>query len=99
FVPARCYAGMARRPLRGELCSFFFAWTDSFCAGLDHFFGARVLDGFHAPSVPPSPGSGLVFSVRGERLNVTHVRQRGVLSQTELERFREELMRNLTGAA
>ncbi|MEN8181447.1 MAG: hypothetical protein ABFS46_02810, partial [Myxococcota bacterium] len=38
FVPARFYAGMARRPLRGELCSFFFAWTDSFCAGLDHFF-------------------------------------------------------------
>ncbi len=97
-APARFYARMTRRPLRGELCSFFFGWTAAFCEGLERFFGAPVLDGFHAPSVPPSPGSGLVFSVFGPRLQVTHVRQRGVISDAELARFRAALVRDLTGA-
>ena len=41
-APARFYAHMTRRPLRGELCSFFFGWTASFCDGLERFFGAPV---------------------------------------------------------
>jgi hypothetical protein len=99
LAPAGLYARMTRRPLRGELCSFFFGWTAEFCEGLARFFGAEVLDGFHAPSVPPSPGSGLVFSRFGDRLNVTHVRQQGVLSADERETFRAALVRDLTGAA
>ena len=94
-APARLYARMTRRALRGELCSFFFGYTAAFCEGLGSFFGAELLDGFHAPSVPPSPGSGLVFSLFGERLNVSHVRQRGVLSEAELALFRETLVRDL----
>jgi hypothetical protein len=89
---------MARRSLRGELCSFFFAYTEQFCLGLDRFFDAPVENGFHAPAVPPSPGSGLVLSLRGDRLNCTHVRQRGVLDETELALLREQLARDLTGA-
>jgi hypothetical protein len=99
LAPAGLYARMTRRPLRGELCSFFFGWTAEFCDGLERFFGAEVLDGFHAPSVPPSPGSGLVFSRFGARLNVTHVRQQGVLSESERELFRSALVRDLTGSA
>jgi hypothetical protein len=99
LAPARLYARMTRRPLRGELCSFFFGYTAEFCAGLERFFGAPVVDGFHAPSVPPSPGSGLVFSLFGPRLKVTHVRQRGVLSDDERALFRAALVRDLTGAA
>jgi hypothetical protein len=98
LAPARLYARMTRRPLRGELCSFFFGWTAAFCEGLERFFGAPILDGFHAPSVPPSPGSGLVFSLFGPRLNVTHVRQRDVLTDEELALFRAALVRDLTGA-
>jgi len=97
FAPARLYARMARRPMRGELCSFFFAYTDRFCHDLERFFGAEVEDGFHAPSVPASPGSGLVFSLRGDRLNCTHVWQREVLDATERARFREQLERDLAG--
>jgi hypothetical protein len=97
-APAWLYARMTRRALRGELCSFFFGWTASFCDGLERFFGAEVLDGFHAPSVPPSPGSGVVFSLCGAHLNVTHVRQRDVLSEAERELFRAALVRDLTGA-
>lgn len=99
YAPARLYARMARRPLGGELCSFFFAYTDAFCAGLEHFFGAPVENGFHAPSVPVSPGSSLVFSLRDGRLNCTHVRQRDVLSGEELEHFRRALTGDLLGVA
>jgi hypothetical protein len=98
LAPAALYARMTRRSLGGELCSFFFGYTAAFCEGLDSFFGARLLDGFHAPSVPPSPGSALVFSLFGPRLNVTHVRQQGVLSDAEREIFRAALVRDLTGA-
>jgi hypothetical protein len=98
-APARLYAWMTRRALAGELCSFFFGYTAEFCDGLGEFFGARLLDGFHAPAVPPSPGSGLVFSLCGGRLNVTHVRQQGVLSEDERARFRAALVRDLTSAA
>jgi len=97
FAPAPLYARMARRPLGGELCSFFFAYTDEFCPGLEHFFGAPLEAGCHVPSVPPSPGSGLVLSLHAGRLTTTHVHQRGVFAEDELARFREQLERDLAG--
>jgi hypothetical protein len=97
FAPRRLYAHMARRSLRGELCSFFFAFTDAFLPGLDRFFGAEIRNGFHVPPVPPSPGSCAAFSLRGRRLNFTHVYQRGVLSERELAVFRERLWADLLG--
>ncbi|MGH7287139.1 MAG: hypothetical protein ACREI8_03875 [Myxococcota bacterium] len=98
LAPAHLYAYMTRRSLHGELCSFLFAWTGVFCEGLESFFGAPLLDGFHAPSVPASPGSGVFFSQRGAQLQMTHIRQRGVLSEAELECFRASLLRDLRGA-
>ena len=98
FAPTRVYTRMARRALRGELCSFFFAYTDQFCLGLDRFFGAPLQNGFHAPAVPPSPGSGLVLSLRAGRLNYTHVRQQNVFDEAELDLLRGQLARDLTGA-
>jgi len=97
FAPRRLYAHMARRALGGELCSFFFAFTDAFLPGLASFFGARIVDGFHVPPVPPSPGSCVALSLRDQRLNLTHVFQRGVLSERELAIFQERLRADLLG--
>ena len=97
LAPRRLYAHMARRTLGGELCSFFFAFTDGFLPGLQGFFGARITNGFHVPPVPPSPGSCVAMSLRDQRLNVTHVHQRGVLSERELAIFREQLRADLLG--
>jgi hypothetical protein len=97
WAPRALYARMARRSFGGELCSFFFAYTDQFLPGMDSFLGAPIGNAFHAPSVPPSPGSGAVYSLRGGRLNFTHVRQTGVFSGFELVRFREALRRDLLG--
>jgi len=97
WLPRFAYARMARRTFGGELCSFFFAYTDQFLPGMDSFLGAPIRNAFHAPSVPPSPGSAAVFSLRGGRLNFSHVRQSGVFSGFELVRFRESLRHDLTG--
>ena len=97
YAPARIYSHMTRRSFRGELCSFFFAWTDQFLPGLDAFLGAPIENAFHAPSVPPSPGSGAILSIRGERLNLTHVYQQGVISDEERSLLRRRLRADLLG--
>ena len=95
FAPKRLYAHMSRSSFRGELCSFFFAFTGDFLAGVDHFFGAEIRDGFHVAPVPPSPGSCLALSLRGGRLSATHTYQTGVFSARELEVFGEQLHSDL----
>ncbi|MEM7409387.1 MAG: hypothetical protein AAF430_04025 [Myxococcota bacterium] len=97
FAPSRIYGSMARRALRGELCSFFFAYTGEFCPGLDRFFGAPVHDGYGVPSVPASPGSGLVFALRGGQLGATHVYQRDAWTDDDLGIFRGQLEQDLLG--
>lgn len=95
FAPARLYAHMARRNGRGELCSFFFAFTGEFCPGAKRFFGGEILGGFHVAPVPPSPGSCLALSTRGGRLHVSHVHQRGIFDERELVLFRDALRADL----
>ena len=97
-APMRVYAHMARRAMRGELCSFFFAFTGDFADGIDRFLGAPVENAFHAPPVPPSPGSSAAMSLRKGRLNVTHVQQAGLFSDTEREIFQRALRRDLLGS-
>ncbi len=97
FAPMRLYAHMARRAMKGELCSFFFAFTGEFAGGLDRFFGAPIENAFHAPPVPTSPGSSAAMSLRAGRLNVSHVQQAGLLDEGERALFRETLRADLLG--
>ena len=97
WLPQRAYARMSRRAFGGELCSFFFAYTDEFLPGMKTFLGAPIRNAFHAPSVPPSPGSSAIFSLRDGRLNFTHVRQTGVFGAAELARFHARLRADLLG--
>lgn len=97
YAPMRVYAHMARRSAKGELCSFFFAYTGEFAAGIDQFLGAPIENGFHAPPVPVSPGSGAAMSLRGGRLNVSHVQQAGLFSEDERGLFQATLRADLLG--
>ncbi len=99
IAPRRLYAHMARRELRGELCSFFFAYTGEFAEGLTHFLGAQVENGHHVAPVPASPGSCLAISQFCGRLNLNHVFQQGVFSERERELFRSQLRADLLGDA
>ncbi|HYB99579.1 MAG TPA: hypothetical protein VEC57_10660 [Candidatus Limnocylindrales bacterium] len=96
IAPARLYSYMARRNFGGELASFFFAYTDVFAPEARSLCGAQILDGFHVPSVPTSPGSALVFCLR-DGLDVIHVHQRGVVDEGELELMREQILSDLRG--
>jgi hypothetical protein len=97
WAPSRFYARMAERVLKGELASFFFAYTGDFLPGLSHFFGAEILNGFHAAGVLASPGSAALLCLRAGHLNVGHVHQQGVFSPAELSTFRRQLRRDLLG--
>ncbi len=97
YAPARFYSHMARRTFGGELASFFFAYTAEFAAGADSLCGATILDAFHAPSVPASPGSALVFCLRGGGLDVVHVHQRGSIDAAELGVLRARVLADLEG--
>ncbi len=97
FAPKRVYSHMARRDFKGELCSFFFAFTGDFMKGVDRFLGAEIRNGFHVAPVPPSPGSCIAMSLRGGRLNATHVYQETSVSDKEREILREQLLRDLLG--
>ncbi len=99
YAPSRVYSYMARRTFGGELASFFFAYTAEFAEAAQSLCGAPILDAFHAPSVPASPGSALVFCLRGGGLDVVHVRQRGVVSDEELAVVRGSLLADLAGEA
>jgi hypothetical protein len=99
YAPSRVYSYMARRTFGGELASFFFAYTAEFAEAAESLCGAPILAAFHAPSVPASPGSALVFSLRGGGLDVVHVRQQGVVRSDELAVMRRSLLADLAGEA
>ncbi len=97
YVPADLFARMVRGTFKGELCSFFFAFTGDFLSGVETFLGAEVRDGFHVPAVPPSPGSCAAMSIHNGRLNLTHVFQKGALSTEEVESFARDMGEELVG--
>jgi hypothetical protein len=98
-LPARLHSWLARRHLNGEIASFYFAFTNEFLPGVERFLGAEILNGFHVPSVMPSPGSSVIMSIRDGRLNVTIVYQRGAVGDDERLRLREQLLDDLCGRA
>jgi hypothetical protein len=97
FAPKRVYTHMARRDFKGELCSFFFAFTGEFMKGVESFLGAEIRNGFHVAPVPPSPGSCIAMSLRGGRLNTTHVYQQSSVTDRERGILREQLLGDLLG--
>ena len=88
---------MARRTLRGELSSFFFAYTGEFLGDTKTFCGAEIRNGFHAPGVPASPGSGTILSFRQGRLNAAHMYQDGLVSERERRLYEDHLVADLVG--
>jgi hypothetical protein len=98
WAPARLHTWIARRSLGGEIASFYFAFTGEFLPDLTTFCGAEIVNGFHVPSVMPSPGSSVIMSVRSGRLNVAHIYQRDALSADERRVLQERLLDDLRGA-
>lgn len=96
--PSRFYNHPAFLYMKGEICTLFHSHTGTFAAGLQEFFGSRVLNGCHIPSVCSPPGVGVFFSEFGGRLSMTLSWKDGCLSPLELELLKQILAEDL-GAA
>ena len=97
WAPARLHTWLARTSLGGEIASFYFAFTGEFIAGLTSFCGAEIVNGFHVPSVMPSPGSSIIMSLRDGRLNFAHIYQRDAVRADERRMLQERLLDDLRG--
>ena len=82
-LPAPLYRRFLRREASGQLASFYYAHTGEFLPGLREFCGGAIVDGWHVPSVPQPPGTGLFFSEREGRLTASLCWRDGVLSADE----------------
>lgn len=93
--PSRCYNLPAFHYMRGEICTLFHSHTGEFAPGLGPFFGSRVLNGYHVPSVGTPPGIGIFFSEHEGRLTLTLSWREGCLSPLELSLLKSTLADDL----
>lgn len=97
-LPAPLYRRFLRREASGQVASFYHAHTGEFLPQRREFCGGEILDGWHVPSVPQPPGTGLFFSERGGRLTGTLSWREGVLSAAERQLMKETVRADLLGA-
>jgi hypothetical protein len=97
-LPPFLYRRFLRREASGQIASFYHAHTGEFLSGVSDFCGGSVLDGWHIPSVPQPPGTGLFFSERAGRLTASLCWREGVLSSEEQRRMLGRLRADLLGA-
>lgn len=97
WAPARLHTWIARRGLGGEIASFYFAFTGEFLPAMATFCGAEIVNGFHVPSVMPSPGSSVIMSLREGRLNLAHIYQQDAVTADERWLLRTRLLEDLQG--
>jgi hypothetical protein len=96
-MPLSWYLRFIERHSGGQLTSFFYSYTGKFLAGTRQIAGAAILDGWHVPSLPAPPGTGLFFSEFDDTLTVTFSWREGVLSDPERELLCRTLRRELLG--
>lgn len=96
-LPAPLYRRFLRREASGQLASFYHAHTGEFLPGVREFCGGAIVDGWHVPSVPQPPGTGLFFSEREGRLTASLCWRDGVLSADERALMLSELRADLLG--
>ena len=97
-LPAPLYRRFLRREASGQLASFYHAHTGEFLPGLREFCGGAIVDGWHVPSVPQPPGTGLFFSEREGRLTASLCWRDGVLSADEQALILSVMRADLLGA-
>lgn len=97
-LPAFAYRRFVRREACGQIVSFYHAHTGNFLPGLNDLAGGRIHDGWHIPSVPQPPGTGLFFSERDGRLTAVVCWREGVWSDEERKIFKNLVKSDLLGA-
>jgi hypothetical protein len=83
----------------GSMFSFACADIGEFPAALTTAFGARILDAYHAATVPPQPGLGVFFNRVGRTVNLMICWTEGALEERHVARLREVLRNAVAKAA
>jgi hypothetical protein len=97
-LPAWAYRRFLRREASGQIVSFYHAHTGQFLPGVEELAGSVILDGWHIPSVPQPPGSGLFFSERAGCLTGVVCWREGVMNWSEQKMFQASVCGDLRGA-
>lgn len=97
-LPKFLYRRFLLREASGQIASFYHAHTGEFLPGVRDFCGGRILDGWHVPSVPQPPGTGLFFSERAGCLSASLCWRRGAISDVEKEVMVRRLRADLLGS-
>ena len=94
-LPLRLYMWLAKRELRGEICSLFFGDTAAVDPALETFFDADIETFVHVPAVTVPPGVGVVFYTFRHQLHFTLVYAEGTLAENEADEFVRSLRQQL----
>lgn len=96
-MPGKTMLDLVRLGQRGEIASFYHAYTGSFGDGMTRFCGGDILNAIHLPTVNAPPGSGLFVSECRDQLTVTVSHLDTCLSEKETDLMRERWRSDLLG--
>lgn len=96
-MPGKMMLDMVRLGQRGEIASFYHAYTGSFGEGMSSFCGGEIVNAIHMPTVNAPPGSGLFVSECRDQLTVTVSHLDSCLSEAETDLMRQRWRSDLLG--
>jgi hypothetical protein len=97
-LPKSLYRRFLLREASCQIASFYHAHTGEFLPGIATFCGGRIVNGWHVPSVPQPPGTGLFFSEREGCLSASLCWRSGAISVAEKEAMIRRVRIDLLGS-
>lgn len=96
WLPPRLSIAFVLFQGKGNFTSFFHSHTGEFLPGTDHFFSAKIENGFHVPAVSSPPGTGIFLSEFRGKTTMTVSWREGDLSASEKEAIIHSLRTDYT---
>lgn len=97
-LPESLYRRFLLREASCQIASFYHAHTGEFLPGIATFCGGRIVNGWHVPSVPQPPGTGLFFSERDGSLSASLCWRSGAISAAEKDAMVRRVRIDLLGS-
>ena len=96
-LPSWVFMRVVRSQFKGEICSFFHSHTGAFAPEMTGFAGGKITNAYHLPCLGAPPGTGLFFSERAGRVNVTLSWREGCLGDEERRLLLDQVFEDLFG--
>jgi len=96
-LPCWLFMRVVRSQFKGEICSFFHSHTGAFAPEMTGFAGGQITNAYHLPCLGAPPGTGLFFSERAGRVNVTLTWREGCLGDEERRLLLDQVFEDLLG--